>query len=373
VHISSLSVDGFRNLECQEVELAKGINVLTGENGQGKTNFLESIYLLATLKSFRTSHTKDVVCFGKQQAEVKGILLDNGIQKILRTSIGEKGRNAWLGEKAVFKTKEYLRQLFVIAFTPDDMSMVHGPPSTRRKFLDRLSFFFNPGHFNLVLEYRKILQNRNFLLREKKVLDKALFDSLTEMLAEIGSKLFLSRKMAFEKMCQSTETFYRQMEGNEKAVSLVLLPGWNVIKGKEKDSLFKQLKESEERDQARKITTLGPQQDDFEFLINGFLAKRHSSQGQKRSLVLNLLFSIVNCLIVEKKEKPVLLLDDISSELDTPHRIKLMEQIQKLDCQTLLTTTEENVVSKIIKKDSLHFLVSKGKIQKASKNLESID
>lgn len=366
MHIKNIKLSGFRNLKEQSVDLQQGVNLLLGENGQGKTNFLEAIFFLATLRSFRSTSVREVIRFGEETAEVSGLVQRDDMPVELRVQLQGAARSLWVGQKSVRVARDFLGQLRVVAFTPDDLAMIKGGPALRRKFMDRSAFLFEPQHLVNVRDFNQALRSRNRLLKEGQggKLKKEVVDSFSQAMAVSGTKVSRSRKTAVERVGKRAESIIRELVSESSGVDISYEPGWRMIDDGSTEELMRQLNEGLENDLRRGQTCRGPQQDDFMCLLGDSSARKFASQGQQRMIAIALLLSVVEEVVEEGGERPVILLDDVSSELDAGRRELLFERVGGLGGQILVTTTDEKMVPELAVEKNGRFRVTGGTIKK---------
>jgi DNA replication and repair protein RecF len=342
--VHSLQVDGFRNLAPQSVELGEGLNLLWGDNGQGKTNTLEAIHLLSSLRSFRACRLRELICHGAPRADLRARLTAGGVPVALRLALEPGGRRTWLGESPARDAADFLGKLQAVAFTPDDLAMVKGAPIQRRRFLDRAAFLFQPAHLLLAREFSAALRARNRLLRTGRFQADELA-AFSETLARLGAELTARRRACVERLDGSFQRVSRELLGRPAATGLELQAGWREADGER--GLRAELQASLERDRRRGTTSIGPQHDDLELGLDGQPARRFASQGQQRCLAVALLLALVDEVVARGGEQPVLLLDDVSSELDAASRRRLFTRVGALAGQVLVTTTDEDLLGEL--------------------------
>jgi DNA replication and repair protein RecF len=362
LNIRSIQIRSFRNLKDQTVHLSPGINVLVGDNGQGKTNFLEAIHLLATLKSFRSSKNREVICHSCHNAEIESSIAFDETPLSLRLIIEKSGRRMWVGENLVSKVGDYLGCLNVVAFTPDDLSMIKGSPATRRRFLDRSSFLFVPSHINSVRGFNASLKARNRLLSKEGSFDYLQVESFTQTLSAYGHKVSTNRSLLMERISFFVGDVFNRLYPDCKKIEVNYKAGWSMNSDSSSEDLFSEVMENLPKDRQRGMTCIGPQQDDFEALLGDFPVRRFASQGQQRTVAVSLLLAVFMAMVEEESEPPVILLDDVSSELDKKCRTHLFEQIVSLGGQVLVTTTDETLVEAL--GEATRFEVTDGLLKK---------
>ncbi len=362
MYIRSVQVDSFRNLESQKIELAKGVNLLIGDNGQGKTNLLEAIHLLSTLKSFRPATIMEMIQRERKRAELSASFMASGVPTTLRLRLEKGGRRLWMGQRQISGVSEYLGKLNVVAFTPDDLAMIKGNPSTRRRFLDRSTFLFHPEHLKTVQSFSAALRSRNRLLAQKGSCDRLQLDSFTEIFATHGSAVSKRRMEQIDCLRSPAINNIQELSDGAMQAQMIFRPGWNVDSGEGIEALRNNLKKNLDRDMLRGTTTAGPQMDDFELLIDGSSARRFSSQGQQRACAVALLLSLVEEVVARGGEQPVVLLDDVSSELDSGVRGRLFERVNAIGGQILVTTTDDRLVQELRDGAERVFSVRSGRV-----------
>jgi DNA replication and repair protein RecF len=360
--VRRIEVSEFRNLTRQTILLARGINFFKGGNGQGKTNVLEAVHLLATLRSFRSTSIKDVVAHDAEKAVISGGLDRDGIPIEMGLIIDQKGRRLSIGGRSVSKVDDYLGRLKVVSFTPDDLSMIKGAPSIRRRFLDRSAFLFQPSHLDQLKRFNAALKSRNRLLRDLKRQNREEIDVFSKVMALHGLEVSKARANLVIKVRQATKNIFNWLSDEKTEIDIIFKPGWRMENDFDAGQLEKQLRERTSADIHSGKTSIGPQHDDIEILVEDLSAKRFASQGQQRSCAVSILLAVVEQFILEEKEKPIIILDDVSSELDKSHRERLFEKLYEINSQVLMTSTEEDLLEGIADRIERSFLVKQGKL-----------
>jgi DNA replication and repair protein RecF len=364
LHVKNIRLSGFRNLVEQSIELAEGLNLLVGENGQGKTNFLEAVYVLATLRSFRSASIRDVIRFEGESAEVSADIDNQGVPSSLRVCLSGSVRRLWMGNRTIHAAREYLGQLKVVAFTPDDLAMIKGGPILRRRFLDRAAFLFDPQHLERVKKFNHALKSRNRLLKEGRVSEMDELDSFSQTVAEEGSMVSRTRRTILGLVGRKAEKIIADMLPEAGEVRVSFKPGWEMGERGPMNVLLEQIRSSLDQDMKRRQTCLGPHQDDFGMIMGSGSARRFASQGQQRTAAIAMLLAVVQEVVSSGGEQPVILLDDVSSELDAIRRRLLFERIGDLGGQVLITTTEEGMVQDLKGREAGRFRVEGGRVRR---------
>jgi DNA replication and repair protein RecF len=341
---------------------AARFNVFHGDNGQGKTNLLESIYVVGALRSFRTQRMADLIGFGREQAYIGARIQRGGLERVYELSQRGSGRLVRLDGKAVRPISRYFGDFNVVLFAPEDLQVPRGSPADRRRFLDRAVFNRAPRYLGDVQAYEKVVKNRNALLREigsgKRSLRQAgdLLAVFDQKLAEVGARLAVSRmrfldeirprfRAAFESITQTgleVDVIYTASTPLPPAPALSGNVGETVARNVAVDvaaALAACLAEQRLRDVARGTTSVGPHRDDLVFRLDGHAAASFASQGQLRALVLAWKTAEMELLAETHGEEPVLLLDDVSSELDATRNEYLFEFLKRRPTQCFITTT----------------------------------
>lgn len=352
----------FRNLEKIELTPAHRFNIFHGKNAQGKTNLLESIFLLGTMKSFKMAKNSEIVRWGSDQSLIKGWVERDGVTREIALFIDKQGKKVKLDRKSVTKVDEFFGNLNVVVFTPEEINMVRGVPDLRRKYLDRAVFSRDVTYLHAYHDYCKILKNRNILLKSG---EKSGLDVWTEKLAEYGRKVINKRLDYLHEIQELLGKFYSDISGTEEVVEIKYRPHLMDMWNYEKDNcgaLCEALAKSAAEEQRRGTTLVGPHRDDIDFVLNGRALKQFGSQGQQRSYVLALKMAEIDCLHQKFDSPPILLLDDMTSELDQDRNRNLMEFLKKKEMQVFITTTSLQNISLEGIENHRTFLVSEGKV-----------
>ena len=335
--IKSIYLENFRNYEKQKIELSNNINVFYGNNAQGKTNILESLYFCALGRSFRTYKENELIKFGAENSKIKVEYLKNN-----RDLNNNSKKIIKLNKIKVNKNSELLGNLNLVLFSPDDIIILKQAPALRRKFLDILISQLKPNYIHLLSEYNKVLEQRNAYLKTKNT---EAIDIWDEQLAEYSFKIYEYRKKYFEKISEKIENIH----------SLITKSGKENIKIKYiSNSKDKNLRKTRSIDIKRGFTATGIHRDDFIIYINERPVSTFGSQGQQRTAILTLKLCELNIIKEEIGENPVLLLDDYMSELDKKRRKSFLENIE--GNQVIITCTDKID----LKKENSIFYVENG-------------
>lgn len=367
--LKKLELRNFRNYDHLFLELNKKINILVGDNAQGKTNVLESIYLLAITKSHRTFIDKNLIKDKCNITKVKGLVKfnNNNYDDELEIMINQKGKKVSINNKKIKKLSDYISKLNVIIFSPDDLEIIKGSPVDRRKFLNiEIGQLYNQ-YLILLNEYNKILKNRNEYLRIIDIdnYDEAYFNILTEQLVNKAIKIYKYRKEFINELNDHIKKIYKGifLSGRLWLKYETSIPLDEDDENILKDKLMLKFKNNFKRELFLTQTIIGPHRDDFSFYIDDINIKNFASQGQQRTAVLCLKLGEISLFKKIKKDKPILLLDDVFSELDGSKKNNIIKYIDK-NMQIIITTTDlSNIKPKLLSKATL-FKVENGAISK---------
>lgn len=340
--IKRLEVRGWRNLANEELTLGDRVTVLFGQNGQGKSNLLEAAYYVITFRSFRTSSSTEIIRWGDSKASVEADVSLRGLERELAVSLEAGRKRTMLDGKAVRRDSIALDGAGVVLFSPEDLRLPKAAAAERRRALDRAVFAIHRPYYREALDFERALKGRNGLLRQGQW-SNALLESYDETLARSGARIVMRRRGIAAELAPRVRRVFAEIHGDLEA-AIRYRSDDRVQESREESAvelaLRKGLEAERVRDARRGFTGFGPQTDDLEMDLGGHRAREHGSQGQIRSLVLA--FKIAELGYVEEKnqEPPVLLLDDVASELDRDRRTRLFETLSSMACQTLITVTE---------------------------------
>lgn len=356
MHVRAFSAEHFRNLTQVQLEPHPRFNVLFGDNGQGKTNILEAIYLLATLRSFRTSRpgaTDELIQLGERTATVRARVEREGVERLLAVQLGGEGasRKLALVDGKAARSGEYFGGVNAILFSPDDLRLPKGPPAQRRRFLDRAVWNSYPGYLKEVQTYERVLRSRNALLRSegRGGSVEEMLPIYDEQLASAGALIMCRRggylaelrpeiASAFDRVGRSGLPITVRYRGTVPLAEEDRASDAAAV-GRCADELRARLLRDRRRDQLRGFTHSGPHADDLELELAEQPAAQFASQGQLRALILALKIAEIRHLRAVLGDSPVLLLDDVSSELDPQRNQYLFEFLREIPCQAFITTT----------------------------------
>lgn len=341
-----VDLENYRNYRHVFFELSPTLNVFVGENGQGKTNALESIFYLGIGKSHRTVRDYELIQFGETRSTLK-TLVEHEIRNYqLEIQIEENvGKKAWINHAPYKKMSDYIGHLQVVLFSPEDLQLLKGSPALRRRFLDIEIGQSQPTYLYHLALYNKTLQQRNRFLKSHNI-DESLLDILDEQLSIHGSYILLKRIDFFKDLNHIASSLYEKIAYQKEKLNIkydsslriddAYLYSFTIHEFQE--ALYTGLQKQRKQDIHQCITTIGPHRDDLLFYLNEKDAKKYGSQGQQRTIALSLRLAEIELLYKLSREYPVLLLDDVLSELDDDRQKNLLLSMTE-KVQTILTTT----------------------------------
>ena len=332
--IKSIELTNYRNYDNLELSFDKGVNILYGDNAQGKTNVLEAIYLSATTKSHKGSKDKEIIEFNEEESHIRSIIerhdLEYRVDMHLRKN---KSKGIAINGQKIKKAAELVGLLNVVFFSPEDLSIIKDGPSERRRFIDMELCQLDKSYLYYLSQYNKVLINRNKLLKDI-VFDASLKETLDiwdEQLIQYGIQIIKRRAEFIKELNTIIFDIHKKLSGDREILVLEYEPD---VKAEE---FATKLKSSRERDLKLSQTTYGPHKDDCIFMINDCDIRKYGSQGQQRTAALSLKLAEIEFVKKITKDTPVLLLDDVLSELDSNRQNHLLNSIG--DIQTIITCT----------------------------------
>lgn len=371
MRLNKLSLQNYRNYDHLELEFPKTLNIFLGENAQGKTNLLESIYVLAMTRSHRTNNEKELIHWQKDAAKLDGIIEKNTGTVPLEIVVSNKGRKTKVNHIEQKRLSSYIGQLNVILFAPEDLSLVKGSPQIRRKFIDMELGQVNPIYLYDLVQYQTVLKQRNQYLKqlaEKKQTDTVYLDILTEQLADFGGKVLYARLEFIKKLEHWAKLLHKKISHEkedltiEYAASIPLDKETGTVESFQQ-LLLQQLLSNRKRELFKATTFVGPHRDDLVFNVNEQNVQTYGSQGQQRTTALSVKLAEIDLMFSETGEYPVLLLDDVMSELDNERQVHLLETIEG-KVQTFLTTTSLDHLENKLTVEPDIFYVHQGEIER---------
>ena len=353
MNVLSLELKNFRNIENIKIEPCGSMNVICGQNAQGKTNIIEGIWLFTGAKSFRQVKDRDFVKFGQEKAENSMLFSCEGIEKNAVLEIKEK-RTAYLNGKKLRSPSLLAGNFNAVVFSPTDLKIVSDGPSVRRKFLDTAIGQIYPSYIEILKNYMRAVNQRNKIIKDYKSNSyvSQMLDIFEREIAQNGKIIILYRERYIEILSRVIRSIYEGLSAGKEKISI------NYIKSASNEKFEEQLFMNRKQDMFSQKTSAGPHRDDLDFKINGISARSFGSQGQKRSVALALKLSEAEVTLKKTGEWPVCLLDDVMSELDPQRQNFVLNKIKGM--QTFLTCCDpENVKNLEIGKQ---FILKEGRV-----------
>lgn len=346
--LKELRLRNFRNYFELSLVFKRGINILIGENAQGKTNLLEAIHFINTLQSFRTQEEKNLINTSAREAVISAAVEGGCGTKNISLFLDDKGKRVKVNNRKISRASEFLSETHVITFSPDDLFLIKDQPSERRRYFDRAILPHAPSYLKTINRYDKILQQRNHLLRDirdrKKGAEKGLLAAWDDQLIEEGARLLLKRQNFVEEIRSFLEGIFKELSRGQKRLSIfynspIIPAGEGAVDADAVKKRFQDaLQGAREEDLRHGHTLIGPHRDDFQFILDDYEAKATFSQGQHRLAILALKLSETALYKQRSGEYPILLLDDVFSELDELRGEALIEQIINMDIEQVFIT-----------------------------------
>ena len=361
--LQKIYLKNYRNYDDILLELNNNLNIIIGDNAQGKTNLLESIYVLAVTKSFLSISDKNLINFNSRYSMIKGIVDYNGSYDELELLINENGKVVKINKKEIKKLSDYISNMNVIIFSSNDIVIFKDSPSSRRKYFNIQISQINKNYLKYLNDYNVILRQRNEFLKIldiKKENDIKYFDILTDKYVDLATDISRYRNKYINDINSYLDDIFRFITGMS-GLSINYISNINYSDDFDKNILKKKIKDNFDREIQYKTTLLGPNRDDFVFMLNGKNLSSFGSQGQIRSAVLSLKLAEVKLFYEMTNDEPILLLDDIFSELDIRKRNNVLKYLNN-DIQTIITTTDIENIDKTIREKANVYNIENGKI-----------
>lgn len=366
MYIKNIKIKDFRNYDELELEFNNKVNFILGQNAQGKTNLLESLYIISIGKSFRTGRDSEMIGFDKDFARIYAEISRDGIDGSVEIIIDRSGKKfVKLDGVKIRKASELLKNVYIVIFSPEDLKIVKDEPEKRRKFIDRELCQIKPAYYDSLSNYKKVLLQRNTYLKEN-IIEPSILDIWDMQLSRYGAQVMYRRNEFIEKLNDISSEIHGNITGGRENLKLKYSPNVEYIEDayEQENYLYELLKKSFDNDLKQRTTTKGPHKDDLEFYIDGINARSFGSQGQQRTCALSLKLAEISIIEEETGEKPILLLDDVMSELDSVRQKFLVKSLE--DIQLFITTTEmsDKLLGEFPEKNI--FNIKRGKAEKVN-------
>ena len=362
--INSVKLNNFRNISSMELHATDGVNVIYGENAQGKTNILEAIWLFTGCKSFRGSKDTEFIKFNEDFAKINLDFSDNVRNKKSEIIIGNKKKNVYLNGVSLRSSSELIGSFYAVIFSPSHLSLIKDGPSGRRRFLDTALCQLKPSYAEHLAGYRRALLQRNALLKDLHLSPQLydILDSLDDQLSRYSAAVILERLKYIEILSQYSKQIYAGISENKEYFNVTYsrndITDINISVNDLYNLELERIKNARKEDVLYKTTTIGPHRDDIDILINNVSARSFGSQGQQRSCALALKLGESEIIKKITGETPVALLDDVMSELDEKRQDYVLNHIN--DRQVFLTCCDPSQVLRLCGGKS--FLINGGEI-----------
>jgi len=350
--INYLSLYNYRGYHKQDIAFSKGVNLLIGNNGSGKTNLLEAIYFLSLAKSYKTEDA-NLIKFNQDFSKIQAFIQNDKGQDEIKIIISKNKKKIILKGHEMNKLSDYIGHINVVSFLPEDMNLIKGPPKDRRYFIDAIIGQMDKNYLVELSNYKHHLKQRNELIKhlsESKDPDMTLLDIYTEQVAETAKKVIRYRLQFIEEINHHLKRIFPFIANQKSIFKFNYLPSI-------REDVDQTLKSNYRKDMMYKTTSLGPHRDDYAFEINETDAKDTGSQGEQRIMILSAILAVTEIIYHRKNETPILLLDDVFSELDALRQNKLIKFLNQTDLQTIITTTSTNHIQEHILNESTIFYV----------------
>lgn len=370
MYIEHLYVQNYRNYDELEMQFENKVNVILGENAQGKTNAMESIYVLAMAKSHRTSNDKDLIRWDAEYAKIEGRVKKSHGSVPMQLIISKKGKKAKYNHIEQRKLSQYVGNMNIVMFAPEDLHLVKGSPQIRRRFIDMEIGQVSPIYLHDIGQYQKILQQRNHylkLLQTKKQHNLTMLDILTEQFIHVAVKIIKKRYEFLFLLEEWAKPIHHGISRGLETLEIRYKPSLDVSGEQVLSKMIEVFEEKfakiKSREIDRGLTLFGPHRDDLAFFVNGRDVQTFGSQGQQRTTALSIKLAEIELIHSEIGEYPILLLDDVLSELDDYRQSHLLNTIQG-KVQTFVTTTSVDGIDHQTLKEASTFRVEAGVMRK---------
>lgn len=368
MYIKNINIQNFRNYEHLNIDFHRGINIIYGKNGQGKTNLLESIYVLGLTKSHRSFIDNDLIKKDAIYSKIVGKLKNSSLPTTLEIIINKKSKQLFIDETKIMRNSDYVSKMNVIIFYPDDLELIKGSPQERRRYLNLEISQLDSTYLILLNEFNKLLKMRNDYLKKmsnNEKYDINYFEIINNLYVEKALMIYKARLKFVERINDYCENIFLKIAELEK-FHIEYNPQISFEKysiEELKKIYLEKLKNILPAELKLKNSLIGPHRDDFNFFIDNINIKKYGSQGQQRMAVLATKLSEIEIFKKYKNTTPILLLDDVFSELDFKKKNNLLKYIKK-NIQTIITTTDLSNIDKKIIYSSKLIEIDDGKIKK---------
>lgn len=363
MYLTEIELEHFRNYDRQKVCFHDKVNIITGNNAQGKTNLLESLYIMSLGKSFRTGRDTEMIAFGEDFFRAKSKSIKDGEELVIEIGVSKDGKSVKIDGVKARRTADLLEHVYMVIFSPEDLKIVKEDPEKRRKFVDRELCQLRPVYFENLSRYKKLLLNRNVLLRRNEGRSDlcCVYD---DGIADYGARVIKERKKFVDKLAEISGELHRKITDGKEKLSVSYECGLDFTKEYEilRNEFSEKLKRNLKRDILRGGTSIGPHRDDLKLTVDGVDIRHYGSQGQQRTAALSLKLAELELIKEETGEDAILLLDDVLSELDVQRQTFLLSRLQNVQIFITAAELSEALLSNL--PDHYLFLVENGGIKR---------
>lgn len=341
MHIEKTRLVDFRNYEDETIDFHEKVNIVTGLNGQGKTNLIESIYILSMGRSFRTALDGELKRFGKEGFSVCGHFIKDGAPLSVKVSLSGRDKSFFVDGIRRKKNADLLQHVYAVVFSPDDLRIVSDDPEKRRRFMDRELFQIRPLYYKKLVQYRRAMKNRNHLLKQADV-DEDLMAVYEWQMADNGAVIMKERKFLSEKLDQISSAISENITKGSDYLKIAYDPNQSWVGDEQelRERLLKKQKENRKKDRLLGSTSEGPHKDDLKIVSKSVDLRHYGSRGQQRTAALSLKLAELDIIREETGEDAILLMDDVLSELDGERQKRLIERFS--ENQLFITVADMN-------------------------------
>lgn len=351
MYIDSLKLVNYRNYKELMISFNKNINLILGKNGQGKTNIVEAISLLSIGRSFRTSRDKELIKFDTEGLYAGCNFYKNNIERKIEVVVTKDKKGIKVNQTSIKSIQELLGNLNIVVFSPEDLKLVKDGPKERRSFIDKEISQIMPRYYKLLVTYNKVLNQRNKLLKNNYV-DDYLLDVYDSELSKYGSEIYIIRVEFIKKLSSISNNLHKELTSNLESLKIIYKNQLDVeqiinensetnsenLKKIISEEILKKLRKYRDSDKLNRNTKIGPHRDDLEILVNGIDVRLYGSQGQQRTASISLKLSEIELIKREVSDYPILILDDVFSELDPNRQQMLVDKLK--DVQMFVTSAD---------------------------------
>ena len=359
--INKLTLSNFRNIEKLSLSFDNSLTIFYGENGQGKTNVVEGIFLLSSATSFRTSYFKEMIKNDKEEAFVSGDVVSLKKQDNFKVALRKNGKAAYINDIVVNKFSEYVGKFNAVCFSPEDVTLFKDSPGIRRHFLDKeLSSLF-PIYIKQLIVLKNVLEERNTLLKSK--VDYTLLDVIDDKLVEASYDIYKRRKWLINKIGEFATSIYKRLTNEAQTIKIV----YNTFLDINDAALYMQeakkvYKANIKKDIERSYTIYGVHKDDFKVYLNDLEIDMYASQGQQRLISLCMKLAVAEIVAKANKTEPIIILDDAFSELDLQKKKKLFDYVLTKQQVFITCTDYKNIINQYKNKDITLIHIKNGNV-----------